>query len=433
VNTAVHQAEVTPPLYYVLLHLWITVTGAGSEFMLRLPSALAGIALVGAVMWFGRVVADIRAGLIAGILTALSPLVLQYAQEIRAYVFVMLAVTIAAAATIKAVQEPDKRRWLTLAVGSTALAVLLHYTAVLVLFPVFLWAVRQKELSVKGRLALGAAVAVPFVALIPLMLVQVGAGHHNIAADAYAKITPVGLLKLAGTPWDGRALGGMSITYELGFLVLVDALALLAFGDVFRRVRGRWLLVAASVLPILLIVGVSALKHPMALTRYAAVAVPFMLVAIGVVISRLPQAMGVALMAVAVVASVIGIVAAQLPSGQWPDARGAFADTAHRWRSGDVVVGLNNFAYPDSMDFYADRLPAGAGGAKGYYTSYDAFNAPQVKRALKDCKRVFVVSSPPANPEDVYGMAAQNRARVIGERQWGGAYPVQVNTVSCNR
>jgi hypothetical protein len=297
---------------------------------------------------------------------------------------------------------------------------------------VFLWTWRQKDIPLKGRLAIGAASAIPFVALVPLMLVQVGAGHHNIAADAYAKITPVGLLKLAGTPWDGRALGGMSITYEFGFLVLIDALALLAFGDVFKRVKGRWMLVAASVLPVVLIIAVSALKHPMALTRYAAVAAPFMLVAIGIVVSRLPTAMGVGLMAVALVASVIGIVAAQLPSGQWPDARGAFADTAQRWHPGDAVVGLNNFAYPDSMDFYADRMPAGA-TAKGYYTSYDAFQSPDVQTALKHCDRVFVVSSPPASPLDVYGMAAQNGARVTAERQWGGAYPVQVNTVTCNR
>ncbi len=107
-------AEVTPPLYYLLLHLWLGLTGGHSELILRLPSALCGVGLVAAVHWLGTVVADRRVGLTAALLTALSPLVLQYAQEARAYAPLMLAATVAVAAGVTLAREPQRRRWLVL-------------------------------------------------------------------------------------------------------------------------------------------------------------------------------------------------------------------------------------------------------------------------------------------------------------------------------
>jgi 4-amino-4-deoxy-L-arabinose transferase-like glycosyltransferase len=430
VSAAVHKQEVTPPLYYVLMHLWISVTGAESEFALRLPSALAGVAFVGASMWLGSVVVGPRVALVTGLLTALSPLTLLYAQEVRAYIFVMLAVTVAAAAAIKFTQEPERRRWLVLAVAASTVSVLLHYTAVLVLGPLSLWMLTQTQLPLRSRLAVGAAVAVPFLLLVPLLLGQLSEGHQSGGNNAYAKITPIGLLKLAATPWDGRALSGMSISYELGFLALVDAVALIAFADAFRRLKTRWLLVGAAMLPVLAIVAVSALFTPMALTRYTAVAAPFMLVAVAVAIVRMPKAIGISLLSVALAAGVIGIGAANTSRGQWPDVRGAMQDVSAKWQKGDAVVGLANLAFNDAMSYYQRELPAAAPMPKGYFSTYDAMRAPEVRKALDNCKNVYVVSSPPVNPADLYPQAGENGGQVLTEQQWGGAYPVQVNRVA---
>jgi mannosyltransferase len=426
---AVQGQEVTPPLYYLILHGWIVLTGAESEFMLRLPSALAGIALVGAVAWLGTVVAGRRTGVIAGLLTALSPLVLQYAQEVRAYVFVMLAVTVAAAAVVRLSQEPERRRWLWLAIGATVTAVLLHYTAVLVLFPLSVWLLRERQVSLRARLAVSAAMILPFLALVPLLLIQLGAGHHNAQADAYARITPVGLLRLFSTPFDGRALADMTVSYELGFLALVDAVALLALADRFRHLRTRWMLVGACVLPLIAILVVSAFLQPLALTRYTAVAAPFMLVALGIVVLRVPRGIGVALLVLAITAGAIGVGAAQTPAGQWPDVRSAMRETADQWRPGDVVIGLENLAFNDSMTYYDREMPAGAPDSMGFFSAYDAFNSAEVSQALAEGNRVWVVSSPPTDPTALRTAAGQQGAVVRAEQQYGGSYPVQVNRI----
>ena len=429
ISDAVQQAEVTPPLYYVILHGWIQLTGADSEWMLRMPSALAGVGLIGAVAWLGTIVADRRVGLVAALLTALSPLVLQYSQEVRAYVFVMLAVTVAAAATVRLAQEPDRRRWLVLAMTAAATSVFLHYTAVLVLFPLSLWLLRQTQLPLAKRLAVGAAGLLPFLVLLPLLQAQLDAGHHNAEANAYAKITPVGLLKLFATPYDGRALGGMSVTYQLGLLALVDAVALLAFADRFRHLPTRWLLVGACALPLLAVLVVSSIFQPLAITRYTAVAAPFLLVVLAVVAMRAPRPLGRTLLALGVIAGVIGVIAAQLPKGQWPDTRSAFEVTARGWQPGDVVVGLENMAFEDAMDFYQRDLPAAAPAPKGYFSPQDALRSPAARRALARGRDVHVISSPPVDHNSLRSAATEARAGVVSQRLFGGSYPVQLDVV----
>lgn len=429
VGDAVRGAEVTPPLYYVLLHFWLALTGASGEAALRLPSALAGLGFVAAVGWLGTVVADRRVGFTAAVLAALSPLALQYAQEVRAYIFVMLAVTVAAAAVVRLSQAPERRRWLALAMAACAVAVLLHYTAVLVLFPLSLWLLRQRQVPLPARVAVGAAGLVPFLALVPLLQDQLAAGHHNAEADAYAKITPVGLLRLFATPFDGRALSGMTLAYELGLLALVDAVALLAFADRFRKLPTRWMLVGACVLPLVVVLLVSSFMQPLALTRYTAVAAPFMLVVIATVVLRVPRPLGGALLALAVVAGVLGIAAAQTPHGQWPDVRAAMASAGERWRPGDVVVGLENFAFPASMSYYERALPARAPAPAGFYSAWDALRSRPARRALAAGHRVWVVSSPPADYTELR-TAARGRHAVVGDEwHFGGSYPVQLDLV----
>ncbi len=429
ISAAVQQAEVTPPLYYLILHGWITLTGSESELMLRMPSALAGVGFVAAVAWLGTTVAGRRAGVIAGALAALSPLALQYAQEVRAYSFVMLAVTVAAAAVVKLSQQPERGRWLALAIGASAVAVLLHYTAALVLFPMWIWLQREKQVPMLARLAVGAALAVPFLALIPLLLSQLGAGHHNAEANAYARITPIGLLRLFATPFDGRALGGISFTYQLGFLALVDAVALLALADRFRSLRTRWLLVGACVFPIVAVLFVSCFLQPLAVTRYTAVAAPFMIVAIAVVALRVPRALGIGILVLALCAGAIGVSAAHTKSGEWPDVRSAMQDVAADWRPGDVVLGLENMAFEDAMSYYDRELPDGAGESPGFFSAWDAFHSDEATRALAQGHRVWVVSSPPTDPTELRNAAGDRQAEVVGEQQYGGSYPVQVNQV----
>jgi mannosyltransferase len=71
------------PLYFLVLWLWIRL--GDSEGMLRLPSALMGAATIPLVYLMGQRLFTPRAGLIAALLVAVSPLHLNHSQEIRMY------------------------------------------------------------------------------------------------------------------------------------------------------------------------------------------------------------------------------------------------------------------------------------------------------------------------------------------------------------
>jgi mannosyltransferase len=77
-----------------------------TEFVLRLPSAFFGAASCGVLFLIGRTLGGWRAGLVAGLLLALSPLHVQYGQEARSYTFVILMMAIGLLGLIELARDP---------------------------------------------------------------------------------------------------------------------------------------------------------------------------------------------------------------------------------------------------------------------------------------------------------------------------------------
>lgn len=390
---ALQYNEVAPPLYYLLLHGWMQFAGSDSEVALRLPSVMAGVGLVASIYWLGGLVAGRRAGLVAATLAAVSPLVLLYAQQVRAYIFVMLALTIAVAAVLQATRDRSLR-WLLVAAAAALCSVMLHYTALLVLAPLVGWLWYQPDVDVRWRIAFAAAVALPLGALVPLALQQTSQGHQESAAT-YASLTMFNALRIAGSPFDGRATGDFMIARELGAVIVVEALALLALAERFRGVRARWLIAACGAVPLLAVLVASALQQPVALTRYTAVAVPFILVAIAAVAVRLQRPLAALLLTGALAASGIGLLAAQRDDGRNPDTRAAIETVADNWRQGDVVVGLGLLGFDGALSYYGEKLlPPGSGDVSAFRTLAAAGDAPAVFEAAIDGRRVWALSDP---------------------------------------
>jgi mannosyltransferase len=74
----------SPPLFYVLLHFWIRLFGAG-ESATHALSLLFGLLTIPAGFWAGSSLFGRRAGLLAATLFAFSPFLTQYAGETRMY------------------------------------------------------------------------------------------------------------------------------------------------------------------------------------------------------------------------------------------------------------------------------------------------------------------------------------------------------------
>lgn len=169
----VAETESTPPLYYALAWLWTQVTGLG-ELGLRSLSALAGAATVGLVAALGRLSGVRHGDLAAGALAAVSPFLVWFSTEARAYALATALATGALLVMFFALRGPDRRRlaaWAALG----ALSLLTHYATVFVLAPqaaLLLWHARRGATAA----AVG-AVAATGLALVPLALAQRGNEH----------------------------------------------------------------------------------------------------------------------------------------------------------------------------------------------------------------------------------------------------------------
>lgn len=128
---AITAADVHPPLYFLLVKLFLT--WGQSEFVVRLPSALCSAGAVIVLYLIGRDLFDARVGLVSAFIMAISPLQLFYAQEARMYAQLLLLTGWTVWAFIHALRE-NHRRWWVLFIVSAALACYTAYFS----FPVFL-------------------------------------------------------------------------------------------------------------------------------------------------------------------------------------------------------------------------------------------------------------------------------------------------------
>src|SRR5207245_3044149 len=96
--------ESGPPLYYLILHLWIALFGDGIVAV-RLLSILFGLLLVPATAILARRLGGERAGLAAAFLAAATPMAVQFSQETRMYTLMPLLAVLAAERLLAYVEE----------------------------------------------------------------------------------------------------------------------------------------------------------------------------------------------------------------------------------------------------------------------------------------------------------------------------------------
>jgi 4-amino-4-deoxy-L-arabinose transferase-like glycosyltransferase len=126
------SVDIHPPLYYWLLSIWAVPFGQG-EVALRGVSVLLGTLMVWTTWGLGRTLAGEAVGLAAAVLLAISPLAVQYSQEVRMYAQAGLLAAASSWAGLVLLRallgEPaSRRRLVLLAVGYGLLVAALLYT-----------------------------------------------------------------------------------------------------------------------------------------------------------------------------------------------------------------------------------------------------------------------------------------------------------------
>ncbi len=99
----------SPPLYYLLLHVWMSVFGT-SEEAVRAMSLVCALAAVPVAFWAANMLFGARAGWMAAVLSATNPFLTRFAQEGRMYALLALLAMIACAAFGRAFTGEDSAR-----------------------------------------------------------------------------------------------------------------------------------------------------------------------------------------------------------------------------------------------------------------------------------------------------------------------------------
>lgn len=387
--------EVQPPAYFAALHEWIGRFGVESEWGMRLPSAICALALVPAVFVLGQRVAG--AGAVACFLVAISPLVLDYAQQVRTYAPVMLVCVLAGWVALRA----RSARGAALAGLLAALAFWMHYTAALVVLPFLAWIALRSPIPGRARaLALGIPLLAG-IALAPLFFDQLGSGRAD-AISPFARLTLENAVAVLGTPWDGRTNEPLDL---LRWGAAIATTGSLAF--VLARGRGEARLVAlAGAMPLVAAWGATLLTDDDALiTRYTAVGAPFVLVTTAVAMARLPRGGRLAALLAVTLIGVAGSLRGHDRDARFADARAAIREVAAKWQPGEPIV--------TPRDDVTVELPI------SYYTGRELPEAEVVAAGepLGQAEVVWVVHRAAEDPAGALSRAGF-RAERIGE--WPG-------------
>src|SRR5574340_661854 len=133
-------ADIQPPLYYFLLHFWITFAGDG-EFALRFLSLGFGLVTIPLVYVTARRLFDATTAFLGALLATLAPLYIWYSQEARMYTQITFLLLLSSYALLRALAAHDRalRWWVVFALANVA-AVYTHYFAFVVVAFQVMWA-----------------------------------------------------------------------------------------------------------------------------------------------------------------------------------------------------------------------------------------------------------------------------------------------------
>lgn len=426
--TDLHEALKTdgaPPLFYALLHGWLSVLGSfglDDPWATRSLSMVFSLAALPLAYLAGRRLGGTRRhGEVALVVFAVNPWSVRYAGEARMYSLVVLLVLLGALAMDWLRQRPGPLP--TIALGTVTAALLYtHYWAMFLLVTVgaavLVRAWRDPEGRRTARLALTgmAGGGLLFVPWVPTLLYQ---SEHTGAP--WAARPDLGSLAALPTDWSGgEGPTGRSLALLVVPLILLAVFARrqpgssLVVGARPGGVTARLAVISGGTLLVALVVCMTT--GGAVISRYTAVVVPLVLLLVAFGIRTLPPIAGVGVLSAVVLFSLLGsLTVVTTPHTQ----AGGIAEVLNtEGRTGDLIVYCPDQLAPaveaelDVTGLNTLTLPPQVNPAVVDWTDYEAQIATLKPKVLADGIGDYVRSSPNATVWFVSGGGYRTHAQV---------------------
>ncbi|KAA0995885.1 hypothetical protein FQ192_07525 [Pseudomonas sp. ANT_J12] len=278
--------DVHPPLYYLVLHCWMSIFGNGL-FATRSLSVMAGSLSVLLGMWLLSLICTRRAAVLGGVILALLPIAVRYSQEVRMYALLGLLMLGATIAFVYWLKNPRVNFALAMYVVLAMAGLYTHYFAAVGL--VSYWAyllvlmcrreVSYKYLFAKDWWLANILIALFFTPWVPNLLHQLEfSGFNWIERSDFDAVVSAMWMFVSYT--DGLDFHVL-LFYSLPVALFVIALVAMMHDSTPRKYS--YLIVTYTWFPLVLIALVSFFR-PLFVVRY------FMFAALG-----LPMIMALAL------------------------------------------------------------------------------------------------------------------------------------------
>ncbi len=455
----IQHAEITPPLSF--LASWLSTRPGSTVELLRAPALLAGTATIPLVYLLGRRSVGRRAGLLAATLTALSPFMIYYSAEARAYGPMMFLLTAAVLSMLLAIDTRRGRYWALYAAFSAA-AFYTHYTCAFVLAVALVWVLWSEPAVRRQALLANAGAALLVVPWIPGLIADLNSPTVKILS-ALSPFT-VNAVRLDIQHWalgfPYTVAGGLRDLPGVPALLLLTAAAVLSAVGLGARARGvgrvhprslnrRIVLMVALMLatPLGEVVGSLSGNHIIGVRDLAA-SWPFLALCVAALVTAAGSRLGIVAAALTVAAFALGAAKLFEPRFARPDYQAAADYVARQARSEDVVLDMTPTPGPlTGLDVTLHRHLAVFRALQPAETDHPfGFSDPIVPLrtgvmqavAAADSARVFVVTAARPGPAfraqlDPISQDFPARYRLVTVRVWIGLEPTLVAVYARDR
>lgn len=339
-----------PPLYHFLLLPWTKLLGY-SEFVLRTPSLLAGLATVYFTFKLANLLRNQKAAYFAGLLVATNPLLIYYSAEGRTYMLTACFVTASFYYFLSLLRNPHPSRSSTvLYLLFTALSLWTSYLAWLVIFVQFFYLLLHKEFRL---------LRYPILAFSSLLLwlpsfwhsLRVGLATVS-SSPAWGKVVGGISLKAIALTWIKPLIGRISFANRSLYAAIVSASSLLHFLVFSRLKRSRFnSLLVASLLGTILLASLISLFVPVYSYFRLLFLVPLYLSLLATALSQSPKLISYLVLGSQLVFTGIYLFSPHFHHENW---RGL---TNYLSAQADGIVAMPSLAQNAPLEYYQLSLP----------------------------------------------------------------------------